>query len=161
MIKAAVNKAPVVPPLKRDDAGNHHDARAIPTQPHARAQPRNLDAQGAVPFVERATRGSHWVPPDILGDILAIAWRAGAAEPVEIRLRPELHERLMQQMPDAAALGRGSLTNVGGIPLVVDEDLPAFPGYEIHRTPPRPSAREERPEGSDSGPDGADVARAA
>ena len=28
---------------------------------------------------------------------------------------------------------RGDITHLDGIPLVVDEALPAIPGYEIHR----------------------------
>jgi hypothetical protein len=68
---------------------------------------------------------AHWATPHMVEDILAAARRPGAAEPTEIRVRAALHARLLQE-PDALLL-------LGGIPLVVDEELPAFPGYEIHR----------------------------
>ena len=68
---------------------------------------------------------AHWGTPHLVEDILATARRPGLAEPTEIHVRAALHARLLQE-PDALAL-------LDGIRLVVDEELPAFPGYEIHR----------------------------
>jgi hypothetical protein len=75
--------------------------------------------------VRNLPRG-HWASPDIAGDILAIARRVGAAEPVEIRVRPEVHQ-------DLQGTAAAPPADLDGIPLVVDEELPAFPGYEVHR----------------------------
>jgi hypothetical protein len=61
----------------------------------------------------------HWATPDIAGDILAEAVRPDAARPVSVHVRPELHHLVA---------GRWH-----GIPLVVDDAIPAFPGYEVHR----------------------------
>jgi hypothetical protein len=72
------------------------------------------------------TPRGHWASPDIAGDILAIARRAGAAAPVEIRVRPEVQQ-------DLRGTAEAPPADLDGIPLVVDEDLPAFPGYEVHR----------------------------
>jgi hypothetical protein len=69
---------------------------------------------------------AHWAAPDIAGDILAIARRPGAAEPVEIRVRPEVRRDLQGAAGSPPA-------DLDGIPLVVDEELPVFPGYEVHR----------------------------
>ncbi|RFU22067.1 hypothetical protein [Geodermatophilus marinus] len=59
-------------------------------------------------------------------ELLAEARRPGAAEPVAIHVRPELHCRMK-----AAAVGTDP-----PLPVVVDEEIPAFPGYEIHRAAP-------------------------
>jgi hypothetical protein len=67
----------------------------------------------------------HWATPHMVEDILAAARRPGVAEPTEIRIRAALYARLLQE-PDALVL-------LDGIPLVVDDQLPAFPGFEIHR----------------------------
>jgi hypothetical protein len=75
--------------------------------------------------VVRRLPPGHWAVPDIAGDILAIARRAGAAEPVEIRVRPEVHQDLGGQA--------GGPADLDGIPLVVDDQLPSFPGFEVHR----------------------------
>jgi hypothetical protein len=85
----------------------------------------------------------HWLAPDIRGDVLAVARQAGTAEPVEIRVRPEMYARIVQQARDEAVADRDVLTVLGDIPLVVDADLPAFPGYEIHRAPVPRAPREE------------------
>jgi hypothetical protein len=68
---------------------------------------------------------AHWGAPHMAEDILAAARRPGAAEPTEIHVRAALYKRLLQE-PRALVL-------LDGIRLVVDEELPAFPGYEIHR----------------------------
>jgi hypothetical protein len=68
---------------------------------------------------------AHWGAPHLVEDILATARRPGLAEPTEIHVRAGLHARLLQE-PDALVL-------LDGIRLVVDDDVPAFPGYEIHR----------------------------
>ncbi len=81
--------------------------------------------------------GGHWTAPRVIEDVLAAARQSGAAEPTEIHVRSELHTRMLQE---AAAHDvpvrvneRRDITHLDGIPLVVDEALPAFPGYEIHR----------------------------
>ena len=157
MTDAAVNEAPAAqwfrqsPVAPRDE--NHY-----PAPPGAGAQERSSDSRGPVPSTAGPSKGSHWAEADIAGDILAVARRVGAAEPVEIRIRPEVHDRLLRQAPGPHDR---PLTTIGGIPLVVDEDLPGFPGYEIHRAPPRPRAVEEQSAGRDLRADGADNARAA
>jgi hypothetical protein len=61
----------------------------------------------------------HWTKPDVAGVILAEAVRPDAARPVAVHVRPEIYDLVA---------GRWS-----GIPLVVDDSIPARPGYEIHR----------------------------
>ena len=75
--------------------------------------------------------------PHTLEDILAVARRPGAAAPREIHVRARIHDRIVEE---AVALGttvsvdeRRGISSLDGIPLVVDEDLPAFPGFEVHR----------------------------
>jgi hypothetical protein len=72
---------------------------------------------------------THWAPPDVSGDILAEALRPDAARPVAVHLRPELHD-LMRRLDRPAQRTTGAWN---GIRLVVDEQLPPSPGYEIHR----------------------------
>jgi hypothetical protein len=85
-----------------------------------------------------AAHATHWARPDIVGDLVAFASAAGAAPPREIHLRPELYARMLAQLPPGdrpAAVERG----VGpppGIPLVLDPELPAFPGFEVVRARP-------------------------
>ncbi len=66
---------------------------------------------------------------NLCGDILAEAYRQGAAAPVAIHVRPELGDLFRAEA--AGHLPPDPLL------LVVDADLPASPGYEIHREPPR------------------------
>ena len=77
---------------------------------------------------------AHWAAPHMIEDILATARRPGAAEPTEIHVRAALHARLLRE-PDAPVVldERQGISALDGIRLVVDEELPAFPGYEIHR----------------------------
>ena len=76
----------------------------------------------------------HWAAPHMIEDILATARRPGVAEPTEIHVRAALHLRLLQE-PGAPVVvdERLGISTLDGIRLVVDEELPAFPGYEIHR----------------------------
>jgi hypothetical protein len=81
----------------------------------------------------------HWFRPDIAGDLVAVAYATGAAAPREIRIRPELYARLVDQMgPDvrATVADRQLLGASPGLPLVVDPALPAFPGFEVVRAQP-------------------------
>ncbi|SFL10515.1 hypothetical protein [Geodermatophilus ruber] len=80
----------------------------------------------------------HWARPDIAGDVLAIARDRHAAPPREIRIRPELHACMLAQLDPAAraAVERGTLGAPPGVPLVVDPELPAFPGFEVVRARP-------------------------
>jgi hypothetical protein len=73
----------------------------------------------------------HWSPSDTRGDILAEALRPEAAEPVAVHVRPEVFARL----------GALPLREIAGLPtilLVVDDQLPRVPGYEVHRAAPPP-----------------------
>jgi thiamine monophosphate synthase len=83
----------------------------------------------------------HWTPPDALGDILRQAWRPDVAEPIAIHVRTTVQHRMLQQMTPAvraACLERGSIGQPYGLPLVIDDRIPWFPGFEIHRKPPVP-----------------------
>lgn len=95
------------------------------------------------PSPDRAAPHRHWVRPDPVGDILAAAWNPAAAEPREIRVRPELHRCILAELdPADRALveERGLLGSPVAIPLVVDAQLPAFPGFEIVRARPGAAA---------------------
>jgi hypothetical protein len=67
-------------------------------------------------------------------DVLAVAWAPGAAPPREIRVRPEVLERLS---PGRDAAGHPLLGDPAGVPVVVDPALPRSPGFEVRRVPPR------------------------
>lgn len=71
---------------------------------------------------------------DVRTDILSEALRPDAGAPVLIHLRPELHARICRCGPATGGQAEDPL----GIPVVVDDDIPAFPGYEIHRSVPAP-----------------------
>jgi hypothetical protein len=76
----------------------------------------------------------HWAVPHMSEDILATARRPGSAEPTEIHVRSAILARLMQDPVAPAAVDAQRGTGfLDGIPLVVDEDVPACPGYEVHR----------------------------
>jgi hypothetical protein len=78
----------------------------------------------------------HWFP-DTRGDILAAAVRADAAAPAVVHVRPEVYARIGPRplVPDPTAGARGDIPAT--IPLVVDDQLPRAPGYEVHRVAPR------------------------
>jgi hypothetical protein len=79
----------------------------------------------------------HWSPPDIRRDILAAALRWDAADPVAVHVRPEVRARMGPgplSRPPRTGTGQGD-----DIPVVVDDQLPRAPGYEVHRVaPPAP-----------------------
>ena len=77
---------------------------------------------------------AHWAAPHFVEDLLATARRPGVAEPTEIHVRAGLHLRLLRE-PGAPVVvdERRGISALDGIRLVVDEDLPLYPGYEIHR----------------------------
>ena len=89
--------------------------------------------------VPGTARPPHRARPDAARDVLALAWAPGLAPPREIRVRPELHDRLLAELGRAA---RAALAEHGGlgepaeVPLVVDPALPAFPGFEVVRVRP-------------------------
>ncbi len=94
--------------------------------------------------IVRGTHPTHWGRPDIAGDLLAVAGTPGAAPPRELRLRPELYERMLARLtPDerAAVVGRRLLGPPPGVPVVVDPALPASPGFEVVRARPQAPAR--------------------
>ncbi|SFF15156.1 hypothetical protein SAMN05216574_109122 [Blastococcus tunisiensis] len=70
---------------------------------------------------------------DMRTDILDEAVRPDAGKPVLIRVRPEIHARMCRP-----ARPGDEQDAVLGIPLVVDDEIPPFPGYEIHRAVPPP-----------------------
>ena len=95
------------------------------------------------PSPGRAAQHKHWGRPDPVGDILATAWSSTAAEPREIRVRPEVLQCILAELdPAERALveERGVLGSPIAIPLVVDAELPAFPGFEIVRARPQAAA---------------------
>ncbi|MGY1670406.1 hypothetical protein [Geodermatophilus sp. SYSU D00710] len=71
----------------------------------------------------------------LVGDLLAVAWEPGAAPPREIRVRPELLDRLHGQLRPAG-LAAGLLGEPAGLPVVADPLLPRSPGFEVRRVPP-------------------------
>lgn len=91
----------------------------------------------------RAAPHRHWNRPDPVGDILATAWNPAAAEPREIRVRPELYSCVLAELDPverAFVEERRLLGAPVAIPLVVDAQLPAFPGFEIVRAQPHAAA---------------------
>jgi hypothetical protein len=91
----------------------------------------------------RAAEHRHWGRPDPVGDILATAWSPAAAEPREIRVRPEVYHCILAELdPAERALVEEHrvLGSPIAIPLVVDAQLPAFPGFEIVRARPDAAA---------------------
>ena len=91
------------------------------------------------PSPERAAQRRHWGRPDPVGDILATAWSSAAAEPREIRVRPEVYHCILAELdPSERAFveERGTLGSPIAIPLVVDAQLPVVPGFEIVRALP-------------------------
>ncbi|MBB3085359.1 hypothetical protein [Geodermatophilus sabuli] len=82
---------------------------------------------------------THWARPDIAGDVLAAARDPRAAPPREIRIRPELYQRLLADLAPgdrAAVVEHGALGGLAGVPLVVDRELPGCPGFEVVRALP-------------------------
>jgi hypothetical protein len=101
------------------------------------------EATSREPAPDRAAQHRHWHRPDPVGDILATAWNPAAAEPREIRVRPEVYHCILAELdPVERALveERGRLGSPVAIPLVVDAQLPAFPGFEIVRARPHEAA---------------------
>jgi hypothetical protein len=95
------------------------------------------------PAPGRAALHHHWDRPDPVGDILATAWSSAAAEPREIRVRPEVYHCILAELdPAERALveEHGVLGSPIAIPLVVDSALPVFPGFEIVRARPQAAA---------------------
>ncbi|MGY1730370.1 hypothetical protein ACI798_02530 [Geodermatophilus sp. SYSU D01045] len=81
------------------------------------------------------TSAGHATRSDVAGDLLAVAWMPGTAPPREIRLRPELLQRLGAQL-GWHGTGPRSLGEPAAVPLVVDPRLPACPGFEVRRVGP-------------------------
>ena len=97
----------------------------------------------ATPVIDRRPPTALRPLPDVAGDLLAVAWAPGAAPPREIRVRPELLDRLLAQLGPAVAEHR-VLGEPAGVPLVVDPELPNFPGFEVRRVLPSGPARPHR-----------------
>ena len=80
---------------------------------------------------------AHWSPPDIAGDILAAARTPGLTEPVAVHVRPELLARMRDGGDDPTPIATGHLVaRSAGIPFLADDEIPEFPGFEVHRAPP-------------------------
>ncbi len=91
--------------------------------------------------IVRGTHPIHWARPDITGDVVAVARDPRAAAPRQLRLRPELLDRMLAQLdPDTRAEVRAR-AEVDGIPFVVDPQLPASPGFEVVRARPEAPRR--------------------
>ncbi|MBM7808396.1 hypothetical protein JOD57_004233 [Geodermatophilus bullaregiensis] len=90
--------------------------------------------------IDRRPAAARRARPHVAGDVLAVAWAPGAAPPREIRVRPELHGRLLAELGPALA-EHGVLGEPAGVPLVVDPELPEFPGFEVRRIRPGGPAR--------------------
>ena len=67
---------------------------------------------------------AHWARPDFAGDVLAVAWAPGAAPPREIRVRPELYDRMLAQLDPAVRAGGelGVLGEPAGVPRAARHD---------------------------------------
>ncbi|MGY1822104.1 hypothetical protein [Geodermatophilus sp. SYSU D00079] len=97
--------------------------------------PEAPDHPGASGPPPGSAHSRHWARPDVAGDLVAAALTPGAAAPREIRVRPELHERVVAELGPTG----GAPTTLGpppGVPLVVDPELPACPGFEVVRARP-------------------------
>jgi hypothetical protein len=128
MRRPASRRSRVVEVDRRDDARRPTTPVPVATRPDPATHPTPPPADGAV-------RPAHWAPPDTLGDILAIAWRPGAAPPREIRVRSEVRDRVLAQLPPAER-ARAVVGGPVGVPLVLDDELPAYPGFEVVRARP-------------------------
>ncbi|MGY1590648.1 hypothetical protein ACI79D_01600 [Geodermatophilus sp. SYSU D00708] len=145
MRRPTPSRAPAVDDLRRDAVRRQQTPAptAVPHDPAALPPPAGVPASAtpapppAVPH-PAAAHPAHWGPPDPLGDILATAWRPGAAPPREIRVRPEVHERVLAQLPPSDRGSRAAQDSAGhpAVPLVVDPELPPFPGFEVVRVAP-------------------------
>ncbi len=94
------------------------------------------------PSPDRAAQHGHWGRPDPVGNILATAW-SSAAEPREIRVRPEIYHCILAELDHAERAlleEHGLLGSPIAIPVVIDTELPAFPGFEIRRARPHAAA---------------------
>lgn len=64
--------------------------------------------------------------PDTLGAIVTVARAHGCAPATKIVMRQVVWERIMREQ-------KTTLWNADGIPLEIDETIPMFPGFQIHR----------------------------
>jgi hypothetical protein len=71
---------------------------------------------------------------DVLDVVLCEALRPGAAAPTAIHIRPELYARFSDS-PESGGPAPAPLRRAD-IPVVIDDEIPRSPGYEIHRAPP-------------------------
>jgi hypothetical protein len=85
--------------------------------------------------IDRTAAVAHRPLTGLVRDLLAVAWEPGAAPPREVRVRPELADRLCAQLGWDGAAHR-LLGEPAGVPLVVDPQLPRSPGFEVRRVPP-------------------------
>jgi hypothetical protein len=72
-----------------------------------------------------------WHEPDTLGQILAIARTAGCAPCTKIKMRSTTWQRIFNESNHT--LDPEAVTAEEGIPIIIDDTLPLFPGFEIHR----------------------------
>lgn len=97
----------------------------------------------------------HWQPPDPIGDVLAEAFRPDTVAPRLIHARSAIvrEMRAEEERRTLEANERGGAERVGfvspgaslwGVPVVVDDTIPTYPGFEVYR---------QRPPGWDDGPE--------
>lgn len=104
-----------------------------------RGEPSRSASQGRAGQEVQPWPARTGAPPDVIGDILSEARWPDAAEPVAVHVRPELYALICRQSGKGSADDAGRCNNGpwDGIRLVVDDEMPATPGYEIHRAEPR------------------------
>jgi hypothetical protein len=105
------------------------------SSPHCTGYHRNVRRLPARPALATRAPGSR---ADLSGDILSEAFRPGAAAPVAIHIRSELHARLPGQTSTTrrSPVEEGSALRPTDIPLIIDDRIPTAPGYEVHRASP-------------------------
>jgi hypothetical protein len=72
-----------------------------------------------------------WHQPDTLGVILAIAKAEGLAPPTKITMRYSTWQRIYNE--SNKTLDPAAVEFEEGIPIILDDSIPLFPGYQIHR----------------------------
>ncbi|MDP9427932.1 MAG: hypothetical protein M3Q47_03230 [Actinomycetota bacterium] len=127
---------PHVVPGRGGPPGGHH------VRGHHETSAGRRPLSGAAPGSRQRTFSAP-ARPDASGDVLAVAWAPGLAPPREIRVRPELYDRILTQLDSAVratVVEHHVLGEPAGVPLAVDSELPPFPGFEVVRVRPRDTA---------------------
>lgn len=123
-------------PTSFRDAGDRQEATMSEVITRRAPVADRSPVQHPVPGSARSPRRAR---PDASGDVLAVAWAPGLAPPREIRVRPELYDRILTQLDPAVratVVEHHVLGEPAGVPLAVDSELPPFPGFEVVRVRP-------------------------